>query len=90
MIWKSICAKTFQGGELLNIKILQMKIVLPMLFYMCRHVTLWQCPIVLVGHSFGGIIKSLVVEINKSANIKNQKTKWKQQQITIAKDFLKI
>lgn len=74
MIWKSICAKAFQGGELLNIKILQMKIVLPMLFYMCRHVTLWQCPIVLVGRSFGGIvIKSLVVEINKSANIKKSK-----------------
>jgi hypothetical protein len=38
---------------------------------MCSYVTLWQCPIVLVGHSFGGIvIKSLVVEINKCANIK--------------------
>ncbi len=55
----------------MNIKILQMKIVLIMLFYMCSYVTLWQCPIVLVGHSFGGIvIKCLVVEINKCANIK--------------------
>jgi len=36
-----------------------------------RYISLWRAPIVLVGHSFGGlIIKSLVVEIKRCMNKK--------------------
>lgn len=55
---------------------------------MCSYVTLWQCPIVLVGHSFGSIvIKSLVVEINKCANIKKTTN---EMETTTHRNYIRI
>jgi triacylglycerol esterase/lipase EstA (alpha/beta hydrolase family) len=42
--------------------------------YVCSQCELWERPIILIGHSFGGlVIKSLVVEVGKrtSAPTKN-------------------
>ncbi len=57
-----------------------------------RYISLWHAPIVLVGHSFGGlIIKSLVVEIKRWMNKKplndidsatNERTKYFYDNLT--------
>jgi pimeloyl-ACP methyl ester carboxylesterase len=49
----------------------------------------WDCPIVLIGHSFGGLVlKSLVVKAKKMSSIKDPKDSLTRAAVDHAKAFL--
>ncbi len=49
----------------------------------------WDCPVVLIGHSFGGLVlKSLVVEAKKRSSIKDPKDSSTRAAVDHAKAFL--
>ncbi|CAK9231184.1 unnamed protein product [Sphagnum troendelagicum] len=49
----------------------------------------WHHPIVLIGHSFGGLVlKSLVVKLNRESTIRNPINPWSRATVQCAKVFL--
>ncbi len=56
--------------------------------YVCRYE--WQHPIVLIGHSFGGLVlKSLVVKLVKASAIQNPTNPLSEITVQRAKAFLR-
>ncbi|KAH9550487.1 hypothetical protein CY35_10G074800 [Sphagnum magellanicum] len=50
----------------------------------------WHHPIVLIGHSFGGLVlKSLVVELKRASTIQNPTNSWSKATVHCAKVFLR-
>ncbi|CAK9256974.1 unnamed protein product, partial [Sphagnum jensenii] len=49
----------------------------------------WHHPIVLVGHSFGGLVlKSMVVKVKRASSIQNPTNSWSKATLQCAKEFL--
>jgi hypothetical protein len=56
--------------------------------HFCRYK--WHHPIVLIGHSFGGLVlKSLVVEVERRLTFRNSTDSWSKSTAQCAKVFLK-
>ncbi len=57
-------------------------------YIFCRYE--WHHPIVLIGHSFGGLVlKSLVVKLNRESTIRNPTNSWSKATVQCAKVFLR-
>jgi len=55
---------------------------------LCRYE--WDHPIVLIGHSFGGLVlKSLVVKLKRESTIRNPINSWSKATVHRAKMFLR-
>jgi len=55
---------------------------------LCRYE--WHYPIVLIGHSFGGLVlKSLVVKLKRASTIRNPTNSWSKATVQCAKMFLR-
>jgi hypothetical protein len=63
------------------------EIIIASAYVLCR--CKWDCPIVLIGHSFGGLVlKSLVVKAKKMSSIKNPEDSLTRAAVDDAKAFL--
>ncbi len=57
-------------------------------YVLCRYK--WDHPIVLIGHSFGGLVlKSLVVKLKRESTIRNPTNSWSEATVQHAKVFLR-
>jgi hypothetical protein len=65
-----------------------LKSSIAMEYVLCRYE--WHHPIVLIGHSFGGLVlKSLVVELKRASTIRNPTDPWSKATAQRAKVFLR-
>ncbi len=56
-------------------------------YVLCRYE--WHHPIVLIGHSFGGLVlKSMVVKVKRASSIQNPTNSWSKATLQCAKEFL--
>jgi len=57
-------------------------------YVLCRYE--WDHPIVLIGHSFGGLVlKSLVVKLTTESTFRNPTNSWSKATVQNAKVFLR-
>jgi triacylglycerol esterase/lipase EstA (alpha/beta hydrolase family) len=57
-------------------------------YVLCRYE--WDHPIVLIGHSFGGLVlKSLVVKLKRASTVGNPTDSWSKATVQCAKVFLR-
>jgi triacylglycerol esterase/lipase EstA (alpha/beta hydrolase family) len=57
-------------------------------YVLCRYI--WHHPIILIGHSFGGLVlKSLVVKLNRASTIQNPINSWFKTMVEHAEVFMR-
>jgi hypothetical protein len=62
------------------------RIIIASAYALCRFK--WDCPIVLIGHSFGGLVLKSLVVMAKKMSIKDPTDSWTRAAVDRAKAFL--